>query len=298
MADAARRVAPAEILRRVRRIEITTRSVVQNVFAGEYKSVFKGRGMEFDEVREYLPGDDVRAIDWNVSARMNHLFVKRFVEERELTVMLVVDISGSAEFGTRGSLKSDVEAEIAGLLAFAAQRNNDKIGLMMFSDRVEKFIPPRKGLRHALRIVRDVVYHAPEGRGTKIAAALDHLNRVMDRRAIVFLISDFRDRGYEKILRATARRHDLVALWITDRRERELPKHGLLQVEDPETGEEALVRLTPKRVEAYRRLADAERRETERAFRVNRIESVAISTEASYIEPLVAFFKKRERMLR
>ncbi len=298
MADPARRVAPAEILRKVRRIEITTRSVVQNVFAGEYKSVFKGRGMEFDEVREYLPGDDVRAIDWNVSARMNHLFVKRFVEERELTVMLVVDISGSAEFGTRGALKSDVEAEIAGLLAFAAQRNNDKIGLLMFSDRVEKFIPPRKGLRHALRIVRDIVYHAPEGRGTKIAAALDHLNRVMHRRAIVFLISDFRDRGYEKILRATARRHDLVALWITDRRERELPKHGLFQVEDPETGEEALVRLTPKRVEAYRRLADAERRETERAFRANRVESVALSTEASYIEPLVAFFKKRERMLR
>jgi len=298
VADAARRVAPAEILRKVRRIEITTRSVVQNIFAGEYKSVFKGRGMEFDEVREYLPGDDVRAIDWNVSARMNHLFVKRFVEERELTVMLVVDISGSSEFGTRGALKIDIEAEIAGLLAFAAQRNNDKIGLMMFTDRVEKFIPPRKGLRHALRIVRDVVYHAPEGRGTRIAVALDHLNRVMDRRAIVFLISDFRDRGYEKILRATARRHDLVALWISDRRERELPKHGLLQVEDPETGEEGLVRLTPGRVDAYRRLADAARRETERAFRVNRIESVSISTEASYIEPLVAFFKRRERMLR
>jgi len=296
--EAARRAAPAEILRKVRRIEITTRSVVQNVFAGEYKSVFKGRGMEFDEVREYLPGDDVRSIDWNVSARMNHLFVKRFVEERELTVMLVVDISGSSEFGTRGGLKIDVEAEIAGLLAFAAQRNNDKIGLLMFTDRVEKFIPPRKGLRHAMRIVRDVVYHAPEGRATKIAVALDHLNRVMSRRAIVFLISDFRDRGYEKILRATARRHDLVALWVSDRRERELPKRGLLRVEDPETGEEALVRLTPARVDAYRRLADAARRETERAFRVNRIDSVSISTEASYIEPLVAFFKKRERMLR
>lgn len=298
MREAARRAAPAEILRKVRRIEITTRSVVQNVFAGEYKSVFKGRGMEFDEVREYLPGDDVRSIDWNVSARMNHLFVKRFVEERELTVMLVVDISGSSEFGTRGGLKIDVEAEIAGLLAFAAQRNNDKIGLLMFTDRVEKFIPPRKGLRHAMRIVRDVVYHAPEGRATKIAVALDHLNRVMSRRAIVFLISDFRDRGYEKILRATARRHDLVALWVSDRRERELPKRGLLRVEDPETGEEALVRLTPARVDAYRRLADAARRETERAFRVNRIDSVSISTEASYIEPLVAFFKKRERMLR
>jgi uncharacterized protein (DUF58 family) len=296
--DARVPVAPAEILRKVRRIEITTRSLVQNIFAGEYKSVFKGRGMEFDEVREYLPGDDVRSIDWNVSARMNHLFVKRFVEERELTVLLMVDASGSAEFGTRGAFKSDVEAELGGLLAFVAQRNNDKIGLLLFTDRVEKFIPPRKGLRHALRIVRDLVYHEPEGRGTNIAAALDHVNRVLNRRAIIFLFSDFRDRGFEKTLRATARRHELVAIWVTDRRERELPKRGFLRVEDPETGEEVLIELTPKGVDAYRRLADSQRRAIERAFRTHQIDCVPISTEGSYVDPLVAFFKKRERMMR
>jgi uncharacterized protein (DUF58 family) len=298
VAPAVRSVAPAEILRKVRRIEIRTRSLVQNIFSGEYKSVFKGRGMEFDEVREYLPGDDVRSIDWNVSARMNHLYVKRYVEERELTVLLVVDVSGSAEFGTRGSLKSDVEAELGGLLAFVAQRNNDKIGLLLFTDRVEKFIPPRKGTRHALRVVRDLLYHEPQGRGTSIARALDHVNRVLHRRAIVFLLSDFRDRGFEKILKATARRHDLVGIWVSDRRERELPKRGILRVEDPETGEEALIELTPKRVEAYRRLADAQRRDVERMFRAHQIDCVKISTEESYVEPLVAFFRKRERMFR
>jgi uncharacterized protein (DUF58 family) len=291
-------VAPSEILRKVRRIEIVTRSLVQNVFSGEYKSVFKGRGMEFDEVREYMPGDDIRSIDWNVSARMNHLYVKRFVEERELTVLLVVDVSGSSEFGTRRALKSDVQAEIGALIAFSAHRNNDKVGLLLFSDRVERFIPPKKGLRHAFRIVRDLVYHEPEGRGTRIGPALEHLNRVLNRRAIVFLISDFLDAGFERALRVTSKRHDLVAIWTADRREREIPRRGLFRVEDAETGEEVLIAATPRRAEAYRAVAEKRRQDLVRTFQVNGVDLVPISTEASYTEPLVAFFKKRERMFR
>jgi uncharacterized protein (DUF58 family) len=297
-ASSRRVVAPSEILRKVRRIEIVTRSLVQNVFSGEYKSVFKGRGMEFDEVREYMPGDDIRSIDWNVSARMNHLYVKRFVEERELTVLLVVDVSGSSEFGTRRALKSDVQAEIGALIAFSAHRNNDKVGLLLFSDRVERFIPPKKGLRHAFRIVRDLVYHEPEGRGTRIGPALEHLNRVLNRRAIVFLISDFLDEGFEKALRVTAKRHDLVAIWTADRREREIPRRGLFRVEDAETGDEVWIAATPKRAEAYRALAEKRRQDLMRMFQVNGVDLVPISTEASYTEPLVAFFKKRERMFR
>jgi len=292
------RAAPSEILKKVRRIEIVSRSLVQNVFSGEYKSVFKGRGMEFDEVREYMPGDDVRAIDWNVSARMNHLFVKRYVEERELTVVLVVDASGSAEFGTRRLLKSDVEAEIGALIAFSASKNNDKVGLVLFTDRIERFIPPKKGTRHTLRIVRDLLYHQPVGRGTRIGPALEHLNRVLHRRAIVFLLSDFQDTGYEKALRVTARRHDLVAIWLADRREREIPKRGIFRVEDPETGEVVTLALSPRRADSYRRLAESRRQETERLFRTTGVDVVPITTEASYVEPLVAFFKKREGMVR
>lgn len=297
-APARRVVAPSEILRKVRRIEIVTRSLVQNVFSGEYKSVFKGRGMEFDEVREYIPGDDVRAIDWNVSARTNHLYVKRYVEERELTVLLVVDVSGSSEFGTKKVLKSDVQAEIGALIAFSAHKNNDKVGLLLFSDRVERFIPPKKGLRHVLRIVRDLVYHEPEGRGTRIGPALEHLNRVLNRRAIVFLISDFLDEGFEKALRVTARRHDLVAIWTADRREREIPRHGLFRVEDPETGDEMWIASTPRRADAFRSLAEKRRQEMLRTFQANRVDLVPIFTESSYTEPLVAFFRKRERMFR
>lgn len=292
------RPAPSEILRKVRRIEIVSRSLVESVFSGEYKSVFKGRGMEFDEVREYAPGDDVRSIDWNVSARMNHLYVKRYVEERELTLLLVVDVSGSAEFGTRRALKSDVQAEIGALLAFSAIKNNDKVGLLLFTDRVERFIPPKKGLRHTLRIVRDLVYHQPAGRGTAIGAALDHANRVLRRRAIVFLVSDFQDGGFERALRVTARRHDLVAIWISDRREREMPRRGIFRVEDPETGEEMLVAASRRRAETYRRLAESRRREVARLFSSNAVDVVPISTEDSYVEPLVAFFKRRERMFR
>ncbi len=298
MTDQTARAAPSEILKKVRRIEIVSRSLVQNVFSGEYKSVFKGRGMEFDEVREYMPGDDVRSIDWNVSARTNHLYVKRFVEERELTVVLVVDASGSSEFGTRRLLKSDVQAEIGALIAFSASKNNDKVGLLLFTDRVERFIPPKKGTRHTLRIVRDLLYHQPEGRGTRIGPALEHLNRVLHRRAIVFLLSDFQDSGFEKALRVTARRHDLAAIWLSDRREREMPKRGLFRVEDPETGEEVTLALTPRRAEAYRRAAESRRQEIEKLFRTTGVDLVPISTEASYVEPLVAFFKKRERMFR
>jgi uncharacterized protein (DUF58 family) len=296
--EAAGRPAPAEILRKVRRIEIRSRSLVESVFSGEYRSVFKGRGMEFDEVREYMPGDDVRAIDWNVTARMNHLFVKRYVEERELTVLLAVDASASSEFGTRRALKSDVQAEIGALVAFSALRNNDKVGLLLFTDHVERFIPPKKGPRHMLRIVRDLVYHEPSGRGTRIGLALEQLNRVLHRRAIVFLLSDFQDGGFERAMRVTARRHDLVAIWLADRREREMPKRGCFRLEDPETGEEIVIAGTPRRAEAFRRAAEERRQETTRLFRRNGVDVVPIATEGPTVEPLVAFFKKRERMFR
>src|SRR2546430_2576163 len=201
---------PREVIRQVRRLQLRARRAVEDLLGGEYHSVFKGTGISFEEVREYQPGDDVRAIDWNVTARMGHPFVKRFVEERELTVMLVVDCSGSNEFGTRLQQKREVAAELAAVLAFSAISNNDKVGLVAFTDRVERFVPPRKGTRHVLRVIRDVLFFQPDRRGTSLREALDYVNRVLPRRAIVFLLSDFLDRDYEKALKRTGRRHDLI----------------------------------------------------------------------------------------
>jgi uncharacterized protein (DUF58 family) len=223
---------PKEILKKIRRLQIVTNRVVSDVFAGEYLSVFKGRGMEFNEVREYQPGDEERDIDWNVTARMGRPFVKKFVEERELTVMLLVDASASSRFGTRDRFKSELAAELCAVLAFSAIRNKDRVGLVIFTDRIEKFVPPGKGSRHVLRVIREVLYFRPQGRGTDISLALDYLNRVIRRRSVVFLVSDFLAAGFERALRVSARRHDLVALLVRDPREEELPPAGLVRLED------------------------------------------------------------------
>src|SRR5438067_1742547 len=221
---------PREVLRQIRRLQLKARRAVEDLLGGEYHSVFKGSGIAFDEVREYQPGDDIRAIDWNVTARMGHPFIKRFIEERELTVLLVVDESGSQQFGTRLQQKREVAAELAAVLAFSAISNNDRVGLVQFTDRVEHFVPPRKGSRHVLRLIRDVLFYEPKRRGTSLREGLDFLNRVRRRRAVVFLFSDFLDQGFEKSFKRTGKRHDLVAVRLTDPREEELPAVGLLEL--------------------------------------------------------------------
>jgi len=289
-------VTPREVIRRVRRLEIRTRRLVEESLAGSYHSVFRGRGMEFAEVREYVPGDDVRTIDWNVSARMGHPFVKKFTEERELSVMLVIDGSASGMFGTDRTTKRELAAEISALLAFSAIRNNDRVGLLLFTDRVERFLPPRKGREHGLRVLRELVTPSLAGRGTRIALALDYLQRVVRKRAVVFLVSDFQDDGYERVLRGVGRKHDVVAIAVSDPRESVLPAVGLLHVEDPETGEVGLI--DSGSVAVRRAYADAARRaqETRReTLRRSRVDLLELSTGESYETPLVRFFHERAR---
>jgi uncharacterized protein (DUF58 family) len=290
---------PREILKKVRRIEISTRGLVNEVFSGEYHSVFKGRGMNFAEVREYQYGDDIRSIDWNVTARTGAPFVKIFDEERELTVMLVVDVSASGDFGTRERMKGEVAVEICALLAFSAIKNNDKVGLIIFSDHVEKFVPPRKGRRHVLRVLRELLFHRPEGRGTDITTALDYLNHVQRKKAVTFLVSDFRDEGFEKALAVAGRRHDLVAVRVGDARERELPPLGFLELEDPETGERVVVNTSS----ATFRTAFAERSENarlalDRTLRRTKVDVIDIETGEPYVKPLMRFFQERMRRQR
>src|SRR5437870_2357159 len=227
---------PREVIRQIRRLQLRARRAVEDLLGGEYRSVFKGTGIAFEEVREYQPGDDIRTIDWNVTARMGHPFIKRFVEERELTVMLLLDCSGSSRFGTLLQQKREVAAELAAVLAFSAISNNDRVGLVAFTDRVERFVPPRKGTRHVLRLIRDVLFFQPQRRGTSLREGLDFLNRVQRRRAVVFFFSDFLDREYERAFKRTGRRHDLVAVRLTDLREEELLAVGLLELEDAESG--------------------------------------------------------------
>jgi uncharacterized protein (DUF58 family) len=290
---------PKELIRKVRRIEIVTRSLVESLFSGEYHSVFKGRGMEFDAVREYQDGDDIRAIDWNVTARMNRPFVKEFVEERELVVMLLVDLSASSDFGTASHFKSEIAAEICSLLAFSAIQNNDKVGLLLFTDRVEKYIAPRKGRRHVLRVIRELLYFQPEGLGTDLAAPLEHLNRVLRRRSVVFLVSDFLGDGFGKLLGVTNRRHDLIAIRIRDPRERSIPDVGFLEIEDAETGERLFFSTRDR---AFREGYAAARSRADEAlgalFRRSRVDLVDVSTAEGYVDPLVRFFRERERRLR
>lgn len=289
---------PKEIIKKVRRIQIYTTRTVNDVLAGQYRSVFKGRGMEFSEVREYEAGDDVRLIDWNVTARTGRPHVKQFAEERELTIMLLVDASGSGQFGSIDQTKNEIAAEIAALIAFSAIRNNDKVGLIMFTDRVEKFVAPKKGRLHVLRVIREILYFQPESRGTNISCAIEYLMRVTSRRTVAFIVSDFIASGHERKLRVANHRHDIIAVRITDPRELELPVVGLIELEDPETGDKMLVNTrSSKARKMYERLRSKHIAEQTQAFRSMNVDHVDIRTDSSYVEPLVRFFRIRERRL-
>lgn len=290
---------PKEIIRKVRRIEIRTKKLVNDVFSGEYHSIFKGRGMEFEEVREYQPGDDVRIIDWNVTARYGFPFVKKFKEERELTVMLLVDASSSGEFGTAMRMKGDIAAELCSVLAFSAIKNNDRVGMIIFTDRVEKYIPPKKGSSHVLRLIREVLYFKPQHHGTDINCSLEFLGRVIKRRSVVFLVSDFLSSGYEKMLNIANKKHDLVAIKILDPRETQLPNVGFIELEDTETGEQIII--DTKSVEVRKDFQDYALREQsklDKGFRSIDLDHISISTDRSYVEPLMAFFKVRAKRFR
>ena len=290
---------PKEILRKVRRIEIRTRNLVDTVFSGEYHSVFKGRGMEFAEVREYQPGDDVRTVDWNVTARMGHPFVKMFDEERELTVMLMVDASSSGEFGTVHQMKGEIAVELCALLAFSAIKNNDRVGLIIFTDEIERFVPPKKGRKHVLRVIRELLYFEPKGRGTDLSAALEHLNRVMTRRGVVFLVSDFLSEEYDTALKIANRRHDVIAVTITDPRERELPDVGLIELEDAETGEEILIDTADPEVRRmFTGITGEGKEERDRLFRSVGVDCVDVTTDRPYVDPLMRFFRMRANRFR
>ena len=292
-------MVPKEILKRVKRLEITTRGMVNDVFSGEYHSVFKGRGMEFSEVREYQFGDDIRSIDWNVTARMRHPFVKVFEEERELTVMLLVDASSSGNFGSYERMKGEIGVEICALLAFSAIKNNDKVGLIIFTDKIEKFVPPRKGKSHVLRVLRELLYFEPEDRETDIGGALEYLTRVIRRRSVVFLVSDFISGNYEKPLRIVSRKHDLVAINIVDPRELELPNVGYLELEDAETGEPLILDTTDPELRRLFAEQSSDLQTTQsKMFKSLNIDAITIRTDESYFEPLMRFFRMRAKRFR
>jgi uncharacterized protein (DUF58 family) len=288
-----------EILKKIRRLELRTRRFVETAFAGQYHSVFRGRGMNFDEFRQYQFGDEVRSIDWNVTARMGEPFVRKYVEERELTVMLLVDVSASGGFGSVGYSKRELAAEVASLLAFCAIRNNDKVGLLLFTDQVELYIAPRKGRTHTLRLIREILYFEPRGRGTNLANPLDFLNRVTTRRAVVFLVSDFQASEYDRALSICSRRHDLIALPVEDPGERALPNVGIVQLEDPETGRTFEVDFSDRRVRTeFQRVSERHRQDREALFRRKKIDSVSLRTDQDYFPVLRSFFLRREQRLR
>jgi uncharacterized protein (DUF58 family) len=290
---------PREVLQKVRRIEIRTKSVVDSILSGEYHSVFKGRGMEFSEVRSYVEGDDIRNIDWNVTARMNSLYVKKHVEEREMTVMLLVDASASGSFGSVDKFKGEMGVELCALLAFSAIKNNDRVGLIIFTSEVERYIPPQKGKNHVLRVIRELLYFEPQRKGTNVAEALSFLNRVQRRKAVVFLVSDFFTPPFTKPLRVTAKRHDLVAVSLRDPRESEMPDVGLIELEDAESGGAVLVDSSSKELRSsYKRDMDKRASEISQAFVANGVDEIPVSTATDYVEPLVKFFRKREKTIR
>ncbi len=289
---------PKEILKKIRRIQIYTTRVVQDVFAGEYHSVFKGRGMEFEEVREYQVGDDVRIIDWNVTARTGHPYVKLFREERELTVMILADISASGSFGTVRRLKAELIAELCAVLAFAAINNNDKIGLILFTDRIEKYIPPDKGITHVLRVIRELLYYKPEGKKTNISAAVEFLSKVTTRQTVSFLVSDFFATGYERPISIAAKRHDLIAISVSDPRERELAAVGIMELEDPESGEMISVDTGDRGVrEAFSKIARRREAERDDFFKARGIDCIKVNTAEPYMGALLSFFRSRERRM-
>jgi uncharacterized protein (DUF58 family) len=290
--------AARAILKKIRRLELKTRGMVDTAFGGQYRSVFKGRGMNFEEVREYQAGDEVRTIDWNVTARYGEPFVKKFTEERELSVMLLVDVSASGNFGSVELSKRELAGEVASLFAFSAIRNNDKVGLILFSDHVELFIAPKKGRRHTLRLIREILFYEPKGRGTQPATALDYLNQVVHRRSVVFLLSDFQAPSFSRALSITSRRHDLIAIPIVDPREEELPDVGRISFEDAETGEQIEVNTSDRSTRlAYAKAVEARRNAQLREFRQKRIDTIALRTHEDYIPSLRAFFKSRERRM-
>ena len=286
---------PPEILRQVKLIELRTRGLVNSVFTGEYRSVFKGQGMEFSEVREYQPGDEVRSIDWNVTARMRRPFVKRYIEERELTVMLVVDLSGSERFGTVKRFKSELASELAAVLAMSAVRNNDRVGVLLFTDRIEHVIPPRKGRRHVLRIIRDLLAFEPVGRGTDMVTAIDYVAKMLNQKAIVFIVSDFLEGDISHPLKILAQRHDVVAVTVEDPSERDLPDIGIARLMDPETGDTIEVDTSSSNVRAaFAERVGVEREERKHLLRRLAIDEVAVRTEGGVVEPLLRFFRARE----
>lgn len=290
---------PREILNKVRRIEITTRSMVRDTFSGSYESIFKGRGMEFDEVREYQPGDDIKTIDWNVTARTGWLHVKKYIEERELTVLIVFDASGSFDFGTGHRLKRELAAEVGAVLAFAAIKNNDKVGLLIFTDEIETFVPPRKGRKHVLRIIREILHFRPRSKGTNIAMALEHAMRVVKRHSVMFCISDFRDSGFQSALTVANRKHDVVAVTVTDPREMEIPPLGLIEVEDGETGERVILDLSRRKfADSFAEAAADVEARRKRAFTRSKVDEIGLKTDEDYVEPLIRFFQERQRRLK
>ena len=289
---------PKELIKRIRKLEISTRKIVSDLLAGQYHSVFKGRGMAFSEVRQYQPGDEIRIIDWNVTARMNDAYVKVFAEERELTVMLVVDVSASQEFGSRSRSKAEVCAEIAAQIAFSAIANNDRVGLILFSDRVEKVIPPKKGRKHVLRVVSDILSHRPASKGTDLSVGLNYLSRVAKRGAVTFLISDFLASNFETSLRIVSRKHDLVPVMLTDPLEDAFPSMGLVELEDPESGRRVLVDTSERGVLRGYRSAMLSRREGLRTlFKKLELEHVELHAGEEYVAALARFFRARARRL-
>lgn len=290
---------PPEVIKKIKRIEIKSRKLATDVFVGRYKSVFKGKGMEFLEVREYYPGDDIRSIDWNVTARMGTPYVKKFVDERELTLFILLDLSNSNTFGTRNKIKREIASEVSGVLAFASLRNNDKVGAITFTDRVEAYIPPAKGFTHVLRIIRDLLYSTPVGKKTKMTAAFDYLNNTTVKRTILFLVSDFLTEGFEPQLKILNKRHDVIAIRILDPLEIELPGVGLIEFEDAESGE--LILLDTSSPEVRKGFCESRKKrmdETTHFFLSNNIDYVDIRTDESYVEPLLRFFAQRARRIR
>ena len=290
---------PAEVIKKIRRIQIKTTRLVTDVFAGQYESVFKGKGMEFDEVREYYPGDDVRSIDWNVTARTGHPHIKKFIEERQLTIMLLLDASGSCHFGSVNRLKSELIAEVCAVLAFSAIKNNDRVGLIIFTDRIEKFIPPKKGLRHVLRVIKEALYYKPASKGTDISQALEYLNKVTTRSAVTFLISDFVSEDIKKPLAIANKRHDLIAIDVKDPKEFSLPKVGIVAVKDAETGQELELDTRDNIfLEDYKRKALSQFEEINKLFKSISIDCINVSTDRPYTDELVKFFRMREKRFR
>jgi uncharacterized protein (DUF58 family) len=287
---------PPDVLKKIRQIQIRTTHMVSDLFAGQYHSVFKGQGMEFQEVREYMPGDDIRAIDWNVTARMGHPFIKKFVEERELTVMLMVDISRSNDFGSGDQAKRDLATEVAAVLAFAAIQNNDRVGLILFTDEVEHYLPPRKGTRHVLRVIRDALYFKPKKSGTSVSTALHFLNNVTNRKTVAFLVSDFIDVNFESALAVTAKRHDLISAVIRDNRESVLIPAGVIEWEDAETGRRVLLDTSDASSRrAFESIHTERRKLLLENFKKRGVDVIELTTGKPYASELIRFFGKREK---